>query len=97
MAKSSAISAGVIVWRRAEPELEVLIVHPGGPFFVNKDEGAWSIPKGEPKSGEDLLECARREFAEEIGLTPPGRHATRPGDRPCRGKPPCNCNLTRSI
>ncbi|MBK1858273.1 NUDIX domain-containing protein [Cerasicoccus arenae] len=53
-------------------ELRVFITHPGGPYFKKKDAGHWSIPKGEPDPGEDnLLEVARREFAEEIGLTPP--------------------------
>lgn len=69
---TTRVSAGLLMYRKNEDTLQVLLVHPGGPFFRNKDAGAWSIPKGEPKSGEDLLECARREFAEEIGLTPPG-------------------------
>lgn len=55
-------------------ELRVFLAHPGGPFFKKKDVGHWSIPKGEPDPGEeDLLEVARREFAEEIGLTPPAK------------------------
>ena len=49
--------------------IEVLLVHPGGPFWQRKDEGAWSIPKGEPDEGEDLLAAAVREFREEIGGT----------------------------
>jgi predicted NUDIX family NTP pyrophosphohydrolase len=64
----SRVSAGILLYRLQGDELQVLLVHPGGPFFVNKDEGAWSIPKGEAEAGEDLLECARREFAEEIGV-----------------------------
>jgi len=48
--------------------LQVLLVHPGGPFFQNKDDGAWSIPKGEPGAGEELLDAAQREFAEETGF-----------------------------
>ena len=52
--------------------LQVLLAHPGGPFFKNKDEGAWSIPKGEVEPGEDLLETAKREFEEETGITPKG-------------------------
>src|SRR4029078_7397718 len=53
-------------------EVEVLLAHPGGPFFTNKDEGCWSIPKGEPAGGEeDRLTGARREFAEEVGSEPP--------------------------
>jgi predicted NUDIX family NTP pyrophosphohydrolase len=50
----------------------VLLAHPGGPFFKNKDEGAWTIPKGEAEPGEDLLAAAQREFKEEIGFTPVG-------------------------
>jgi predicted NUDIX family NTP pyrophosphohydrolase len=52
--------------------LQVLLVHPGGPFFKNKDDGAWSIPKGEPETGEEFLEAATREFEEEIGDAPKG-------------------------
>lgn len=51
---------------------EVLLAHPGGPFFYNKDDGAWSIPKGEPEPAEDLLLTAQREFEEETGLKPAG-------------------------
>lgn len=61
------VSAGLLLYRRRGAALEVLLVHPGGPFWARKDEGAWSIPKGEAASGEDLLACARREFAEETG------------------------------
>jgi predicted NUDIX family NTP pyrophosphohydrolase len=52
--------------------VQVLLAHPGGPFFRNKDEGAWSIPKGEPETEEDLLATAQREFAEETGIRPAG-------------------------
>ena len=52
--------------------IEVLLVHPGGPFWRKRDEGAWSIPKGEPNEGEDLLATALREFREEVGLAPKG-------------------------
>lgn len=63
-------SAGVLVFRnRADPE--VLLVHPGGPFWAKKDLGAWSIPKGEPGEGEDLRRCALRELAEELGAAAP--------------------------
>jgi predicted NUDIX family NTP pyrophosphohydrolase len=65
-------SAGLLMYRKIDDTLQVLLVHPGGPFFKNKDEGAWSIPKGEADPGEDLLECARREFTEEIGMSPSG-------------------------
>lgn len=66
------ISAGLLMYRVQEGVLQVLLVHPGGPFFRNKDDGAWSIPKGEPHGDEDLLITAQREFAEETGLTPQG-------------------------
>jgi len=55
------------MYRRTGPELEVLLVHPGGPFWARKDLGAWSIPKGECGEGEDLLAAAKREFREELG------------------------------
>ncbi|HEY5813757.1 MAG TPA: NUDIX domain-containing protein, partial [Terrimicrobiaceae bacterium] len=55
-------SAGILGYRRRAGSLEVLLVHPGGPFWKNKDEGAWSIPKGEPAEGEDLLAAAVREL-----------------------------------
>jgi len=68
----SRISAGLLMYRRDDGTLQVLLAHPGGPYFQNKDEGAWSIPKGEIELGEDLLEAAKREFEEEIGFTPTG-------------------------
>jgi predicted NUDIX family NTP pyrophosphohydrolase len=61
-------SAGVLLFRRAEREIEVLLAHPGGPFWKNKDDGAWSIPKGEYGDDEEPLAAAKREFAEETGL-----------------------------
>ena len=64
------LSSGLLLYRRlADPE--VLLVHPGGPFWRNKDDGAWSIPKGEYEPGEDPLEVALREFGEELGIAPP--------------------------
>ena len=63
-------SAGLLLWRRS-PRLEVLLAHPGGPLYARKDDGVWSLPKGEPEPGEDLLTAARREFAEELGLPAP--------------------------
>src|SRR5687768_10747309 len=57
-------SAGLLLYRTRDDELEVLLVHPGGPFFANKDAGVWTIPKGMPDENEDLLECAKREFCE---------------------------------
>jgi predicted NUDIX family NTP pyrophosphohydrolase len=64
-------SAGLILYRRRQGGIEVLLVHPGGPFWVRKDDGAWSIPKGEHGSDENPLAAARREFAEETGAHPP--------------------------
>jgi predicted NUDIX family NTP pyrophosphohydrolase len=59
-------SAGILMYKRS-PELQVLLVHPGGPFWARKDLGAWSIPKGECGEGEELLAAAKREFCEELG------------------------------
>lgn len=60
-------SAGILLHRRAGETLEVLLVHPGGPYWAKKDEGAWSIPKGEVDDGEEPLACALRELGEELG------------------------------
>ena len=65
------LSAGLLLYRHRGDVLEVLIGHPGGPFWARKDDGAWSIPKGEYASGEDPWEAARREFAEEVGCPAP--------------------------
>jgi predicted NUDIX family NTP pyrophosphohydrolase len=62
-----ARSAGIVLYRAGDGGLEVLLVHPGGPFWAKKDLGAWSIPKGEYEPGEDPLACALREFEEETG------------------------------
>jgi predicted NUDIX family NTP pyrophosphohydrolase len=64
-------SAGIVLYRRGAGGLEVLLVHPGGPFWTKKNGGAWSIPKGEYEPGDDPLEAARREFEEELGSAPP--------------------------
>jgi predicted NUDIX family NTP pyrophosphohydrolase len=67
-----ARSAGLLVYRVSEGRVvEVLLAHPGGPFWARKDAGAWSIPKGEYEPSDDALAAARREFREEIGLDPP--------------------------
>jgi predicted NUDIX family NTP pyrophosphohydrolase len=66
------VSAGLLMYRRKGGALEVLLVHPGGPFWSNKDLGAWTIPKGEVAEGEDEETTARREFQEETGLQPEG-------------------------
>jgi predicted NUDIX family NTP pyrophosphohydrolase len=65
-------SAGLLMFRRADDSAEVLLVHPGGPFWARKDDGAWSIPKGLFEEGEDALGAAQREFEEETGLSPEG-------------------------
>src|SRR5437588_3418080 len=65
-------SAGILMYRRSENGLEVLLVHPGGPFWAKKDLGAWSIPKGEHESGDDPLEVAKREFEAETGFEAAG-------------------------
>ncbi len=61
-------SAGILLYRRRAGGLELLLVHPGGPFWAKKDAGAWSIPKGEYAQGEEPLAAARREFEEETGM-----------------------------
>jgi predicted NUDIX family NTP pyrophosphohydrolase len=65
-------SAGLVVFRRRGPQIEVLLVHMGGPFWARRDAGAWSIPKGEIGDAEAPLAAARREVAEELGWSPPG-------------------------
>ncbi|MBZ8132639.1 NUDIX domain-containing protein [Afifella sp. IM 167] len=65
-------SAGIVMFRRPSGRIEVLLVHPGGPYWARKDEGAWSIPKGVVQPGEEPLAAARREFFEETGCAPEG-------------------------
>jgi predicted NUDIX family NTP pyrophosphohydrolase len=65
------LSAGLLLYRISDGTVEVLIGHPGGPFWAKKDDGAWSIPKGEYTDGEDPWAAARREFEEELGKSPP--------------------------
>jgi predicted NUDIX family NTP pyrophosphohydrolase len=65
-------SAGILAYRQKDNELEVLLVHPGGPFWVKKDAGSWSIPKGEFDSDENPLQAAKREFSEETGYSVEG-------------------------
>lgn len=65
------LSAGVLLYRFAGTDVEVLIAHPGGPFWARKDAGVWSIPKGEYAAGEDPWAAAQREFTEELGAAPP--------------------------
>ena len=71
--RRSALSAGILMYRRRGTGLEVLLVHPGGPYWRAKDEGAWSIPKGEIDGEEDASAVARREFAEETGVALAGQ------------------------
>jgi predicted NUDIX family NTP pyrophosphohydrolase len=68
MTKSPKQSAGLLMFRRHTTELEVFLVHPGGPFWSKKDEGTWTLPKGEYEVGEEPLAAARREFQEETGF-----------------------------
>jgi predicted NUDIX family NTP pyrophosphohydrolase len=71
MPRQKQISAGILAFRR-RPELEVLLAHPGGPFWAKKDAGAWTIPKGLVERGDDLVTAARREFTEETNLVAAG-------------------------
>ena len=66
------LSAGLLMYRIKNGRIEVLLAHPGGPYFVKEDAGAWTIPKGEPDTDEDLLVTSQREFEEETGITPTG-------------------------
>jgi predicted NUDIX family NTP pyrophosphohydrolase len=76
-------SAALLVYRlNADAGLEVLIAHMGGPFWANKDDRAWSIPKGECEEGEDVLATARREFEEELGSPPPDGDVISLGEQP---------------
>ena len=69
----AAHSAGILLFRHKNDKLEVLLVHPGGPFWARKDEGAWSIPKGLFDETETALDAAKREFSEETGLEVDGQ------------------------
>ena len=71
MPRQTQISAGILAFRR-KPELEVLLAHPGGPFWAKKDAGAWTIPKGLVEPGDELIATARREFTEETNLVAEG-------------------------
>jgi predicted NUDIX family NTP pyrophosphohydrolase len=77
-----ATSAGLLLYRIATGgAVEVLIAHPGGPFWARKDHAAWSVPKGEYLPGEDPVDAAYREFGEEVGLDPPAGQAAFLGER----------------
>lgn len=71
--KEASVSAGIVMFRRSGPAIEILLVHPGGPFWRNKDLGAWQIPKGMIAPGEEALAAALREAGEELGWTPEGK------------------------
>jgi predicted NUDIX family NTP pyrophosphohydrolase len=68
----SRVSAGLLMYRVREGDLQIFLAHPGGPLFQKKDEGYWTIPKGEPPAGEKLQDAAVREFEEETGIKPRG-------------------------
>jgi predicted NUDIX family NTP pyrophosphohydrolase len=70
--KAAKTSAGLLLFRQSAGQLDLLLVHPGGPFFKNKDLGAWTIPKGEASTDEDLLTRAQIEFEEELGFSAAG-------------------------
>jgi predicted NUDIX family NTP pyrophosphohydrolase len=72
MKKGSKRSAGLIMYRKPKGEIEVFLVHPGGPFWANKDRGAWTLPKGEYSAEEEPLVAAQREFHEETSFVPQG-------------------------
>ena len=75
--KSGRTSAGILLWRTRQDNLEVLLAHQGGPFWAKKDHGHWTIPKGEAEPGEELVAVARREFEEETGAQTPDGPADR--------------------
>ena len=78
--KSGRTSAGILLWRVRDDRLEVLLAHMGGPYWAKKDLGHWTIPKGEVEAGEELVEVARREFAEETGHELPDTQLIELGD-----------------
>jgi predicted NUDIX family NTP pyrophosphohydrolase len=78
-------SAGILLWRRTRDGVELLLGHPGGPFFARKDDGSWSVPKGETDPGELLAAAAGREFEEELGLPLPNGQPVSLGDVRLRG------------
>lgn len=65
------VSAGLLMWKKVDGIVKVLLVHPGGPYWKGKEEGCWDIPKGEVANGEEIFEAAKREFKEETGINPP--------------------------
>jgi predicted NUDIX family NTP pyrophosphohydrolase len=79
------VSAGILLWRRTDGRVEVLLGHPGGPFFAARDAGHWTVLKGEVEPGEDPFAVARREFEEETGHAPPDGPAADLGEIRQRG------------
>ena len=86
MARKADVSAGILVYRETNATLEVLLAHPGGPFWARKDAGAWTIPKGLVEPGADLLATAQREFTEETGFVAEGPFVTLAAARQTSGK-----------
>ncbi|MEU5770944.1 NUDIX domain-containing protein [Streptomyces asoensis] len=87
MTPAAKRSAGLLLFRRADTGLEVLLGHMGGPYFARKDAGAWTVPKGEHEPDEPAWDAARREFREELGLAPPDGEAIGLGEvRQTNGK-----------
>lgn len=82
----AAVSAGILLYRRRNGEPQVLLIHPGGPFWRNRDDGAWMMPKGQVEPGEEKLACALREFEEEVGSRPVGEAVPLGGVRQAGGK-----------
>jgi predicted NUDIX family NTP pyrophosphohydrolase len=80
------VAAGLLLFRRKNDGVEILLVHPGGPLWTKKDEGAWSIPKGEIEPGEDPLRAAQREFEEELGSPVSGEFVALTPIRQASGK-----------
>lgn len=80
------ISSGILLYRNHTSVIEIFLVHPGGPFFAKKDEGSWTIPKGELMEDEDPLSAAIREFEEETGYKPAGDFIELPGIKQKGGK-----------
>jgi len=78
--KTGITSAGILLYRWREGALELLLAHPGGPFWRTRDHGHWTLPKGEVEQGEELLDVARREFAEETGEAIPNGHGIALGE-----------------
>ena len=93
-------SSGILMYRQPRAGIELLLVHPGGPFWAKKDWGAWSIPKGEYSEDEDPLTVAKREFEEETGARPEGdflrSRQHRPG-RAARSSPPGRSKATSTL